>query len=304
MELRVLRYFLAGAQEESISDAAKRLHITQPTLSRQLMELEDELGMKLFHRGGRNQKIALTEPGRFLRQRAQEIIVLADKTEAAFSAGKKAGLAGVYIAAVAGETDAVRLLARSARVLQEKYPQIRYQTFSGDAEAVEEHLEKGVADFGLLLGSVDPVQYDFLTLPIRNTWGVLIPRDTPLAQRESIRAEDLWDKPLIVSQQKTSGKQLSRWLKKDPAEFNVAATYNLPYNAYLMAAEGLGCALVLDNLINVSGSGEVCFRPLEPRLEVEVHLVWKKYRQFSRAAELFLSQLRKMVDQAHGRIPA
>ena len=292
MELRVLRYFLAVAREESITDAAERLHITQPTLSRQLMDLEEELGVKLFDRGRRSRKITLTEAGMFLRKHAEEIVLLADKTAAAFSASDEAVTGDVYVAA--GETDAVRLLARAARTLQTEHPHIRYHMFSGDGATVEEQLDKGLADFGLLLGPFDPTRYEHLTLPVRDTWGVLMRRDAPLAALESIKAEDLWDKPLIFSRQITSGDQLFRWLKKEPSEVNVAAYYNLVYNSSLMTEEGLGYTLLLDKLVNVSGDSKLCFRPLEPRLEAEVHLVWKKYQVFSQAAKLFLAQLKTM----------
>lgn len=292
MELRVLRYFLAVAAEENITEAAQRLHITQPTLSRQMMELEEELGVRLFVRGRRSRTITLTEAGIFLRKRAEEIVLLADKTEAAFAASGVVG--DVYVAA--GETDAVRLLVRAARLLREQNPHIRCHVFSGDGATVEERLEKGLADFGVLLGPFDPARFDCLTLPVKDTWGVLTRRDSSLAEGESVRAEDLWDKPLILSRQVTSGSQLFRWLKKEPAELNVAAYYNLAYNSSLMAAEGLGCALILDKLIHLSGDSELCFRPLEPRLEIEVHLVWKKHQVFSKAAELFLAQLRKIIE--------
>lgn len=292
MELRVLRYFLAVAAEENITEAAQRLHITQPTLSRQMMELEEELGVRLFVRGRRSRTITLTEAGIFLRKRAEEIVLLADKTEAVFAASGVAG--DVYVAA--GETDAVRLLVRAARLLREQNPHIRCHVFSGDGATVEERLEKGLADFGVLLGPFDPARFDCLTLPVKDTWGVLTRRDSSLAVGESVRAEDLWDKPLILSRQVTSGSQLFRWLKKEPAELNVAAYYNLAYNSSLMAAEGLGCALILDKLIHLSGDSELCFRPLEPRLEIEIHLVWKKHQVFSKAAELFLAQLRKIIE--------
>lgn len=294
MELRVLRYFLAVAREENITDAAERLHITQPTLSRQMMDLEEELGAKLFERGRRSRKISLTEAGMFLRKRAEEIVLLADKTEAAFSVSGEAIAGDVYV--VAGETDAIRLLARTAQTLQEEYPQIRYHVFSGDGAEVEERLDKGLADFGLILGPFDPAKYDFLTLPVRDVWGVLMRRDAPLAEKDGVQAEDLWDKPLLLSRQITSGDQLFRWMKKEPSELNVTAYYNLAYNSSLMTREGLGYTLTLDKLINTSGDSELCFRPLEPRLELDIHVVWKKYQSFSRAAELFLARLKQLAE--------
>ena len=294
MELRVLRYFLAVAREESVTAAAERLSITQPTLSRQLLDLEEELGVKLFNRGRRSRRVTLTEAGLFLRKHAEEIILIADKTQAAFSSVGEDVTGDVYVAA--GETDAIRLLARAARRLQEEQPHIRYHVFSGDGAEVEEHLDKGLADFGIILGPFDPVRYDSLTLPVKDTWGVLMRRDAPLAAQDSVRAKDLWDKPLILSRQITSGDQLFRWMKRKQSELNVAAYYNLAYNSSLMTEEGLGYTLMLDKLIHVSGDSALCFRPLEPRLEIELHVVWKKYQVFSKAAEMFLSRLRQMVE--------
>ena len=295
MELRVLRYFLAVAREGNITDAAERLHITQPTLSRQMMDLEEELGVKLFSRGRRSRSITLTEAGTFLRKHAEEIVLIADKTEAAFSGTDKVIAGDVYVAA--GETDATRLLARTAGLLQKEHPLIRYHVSSGDSQYVEEELDKGIADFGVVLGPVNPVKYDFLTLPVKDVWGVLMRRDAPLALRESIRAEDLWDKPLILSRQVTSGDLLFRWLRKEPSELNVAAYYSLAYNSSLMTEEGLGYTLMLDKLINTSVDSELCFRLLEPRLEIESHVLWKKYQVFSKAAELFLARLRQMIPE-------
>ena len=290
MELRVLRYFLAVAREESISEAAERLHVTQPTLSRQLMDLEEELGVRLFERARRSRKIVLTEAGTFLRRHAEEIVLLADKTEAAFaSAGE--GIAGdVYVAA--GETEAVRLLAKAAGLLHREHPQIRHHVSSGDGLYVEDQLDKGLADFGLMLGPVNPEKYEVLPLPHRDVWGVLMQKTSPLAERKTIQNTDLWSKPLILSRQSVSYGQLIRWLGRELAEVNVVGYYSLAYNASLMTEEGLGYTLTLDGLINTAGDSPLCFRPLEPRLELEANLVWKKYQSFSRAAELFLAELK------------
>ncbi len=290
MELRVLRYFLAVAREENISEAAERLHVTQPTLSRQLMDLEEELGVKLFERARRSRKIVLTEAGTFLRRHAEEIVLLADKTEAAFvSAGED--IAGdVYVAA--GETEAVRLLAKAAGLLHREHPQIRHHISSGDGLYVEDQLDKGLADFGLMLGPVNPEKYEVLPLPHRDVWGVLMQKTSPLAEKEAIQNTDLWSEPLILSRQSVSYGQLIRWLGREPTELNVVGYYSLAYNASLMTEEGLGYTLTLDGLINTAGDSPLCFRPLEPRLELEANLVWKKYQSFSRAAELFLAELR------------
>ena len=290
MELRVLRYFLAVTKAESVSGAAELLNITQPTLSRQLMDLESELGVTLFQRGRRNHKVTLTEAGTFLRKHAEEIVLLADKTEAAFTASGDSVTGDIYICA--GETDAMRLLARAAQKLQERCPRIHYHISSGDGADVEEQLDKGLADFGILLGVVDRSRYEAQALPFGDRWGVLARRDDPLAQLESIRPKDLYGKPLILSRQTVSNGQILRWLNKPKEELNIVATYSLAYNAALMTAEGVGYTLTLDKLI---GNVDLCFRPLENSPELPVYLVWKKYQAFSRAANLFLNQFRQEI---------
>lgn len=295
MELRVLRYFLAVAKSESVSGAAELLNITQPTLSRQLMDLENELGVTLFQRGRRNHKVALTEAGIYLRKHAEEIIILADKTAAAFTASGDSVTGDIYICA--GETDAVRLLARTAKKLQERCPRIHYHISSGDSAVVEEQLDKGLADFGILLGVVDRNRYEAQALPFRDSWGVLARRGDPLARLKTIRPNDLYGKPLILSRQTVSDAQILRWLNKPKEELNIVATYSLVYNAALMTAEGFGYTLTLDNLIHASGNSDLCFRPLANSPELPVYLVWKKYQAFSRAANLFLNQFRQEITE-------
>ena len=297
MELRVLRYFLAVAKTQSVSGAAELLNITQPTISRQLMDLEKELGVTLFRRGRRNQKVTLTEAGTFLRKHAEEIVLLADKTEAAFSLSGDAVTGDIYICA--GETDAVRFLARTAKKLQERCPRIHYRISSGDSADVEERLDKGLADFGVMLGVVNMSRYEVQALPIKDKWGVLMRRDDPLAECETIRPQDLRDKPLILSRQTVSNAQILRWLDRPTEELNIVATYSLVYNAALMAAEGFGYTLALDGLIHVSGDGDLCFRPLEKSPELPIYLVWKKYQAFSKASTLFLEQFRREITEAN-----
>lgn len=295
MELRVLRYFLALTKTRSVSGAAELLNLTQPTLSRQLMDLEQELGVTLFRRGRRNQKVTLTEEGAFLRKHAEEIVLLADKTKAAFSLSADNITGDIYLCA--GETDAVRFLARTATKLQERCPRIHYHISSGDSADVEERLDKGLADFGILLGIVNASRYDALALPVRDRWGVLMRRDAPLAELEAIEPKDLYDKPLILSRQSTSNAQVFRWLNRPREELNIVASYSLAYNAALMTAEGFGYTIALDKLIHVSGNDNLCFRPLAHSPELPVHLVWKKYQVFSRAAALFLEQFRREISE-------
>lgn len=289
MELRVLRYFLAVAREETISGAAEALHVTQPTLSRQMMELEEELGKTLFLRGKR--KITLTEEGMFLRKRAQEIVALVEKTETAFSAAEDHISGDVYIGG--GETDAMRLIARVAHGLQATHPHIAYHLFSGNAENVTERLDKGLVDFGLLIEPADLTKYDFIRLPVTDVWGVLMRKDSPLTEKRTIKAADLEGLPLLCSQQSLVHNEISGWMGTNYEKLNIVTTYNLLYNASLMVEEGMGCALCLDKIIRTSGDSPLCFRPLEPRLEVGLVVVWKKYQIFSRAAAKFLEYLHK-----------
>ena len=291
MDLRVLRYFLAVAREQNISAAAQSLHLTQPTLSRQLRELEEELGRQLLVRGGR--KVTLTEDGMLLRRRAEEILELVDRTEREVARPDEAVSGDVFIGT--GETDGVRQLARAAGRVRRSCPGVRFHIVSGDAADVCERLDRGLLDFGVLLGDIDKARYHYMELPMRDTWGVLMRRDSPLAAWESVSPRDLWDKPLILSRQADNKSGLYRWLGREPEQLNTVATYNLIYNASLMVDEGLGYALALDKLVNTEGS-DLCFRPLEPGFELGMYLVWKKSRVFSRAAELFLERLKEQLD--------
>ena len=299
MDLRVLQYFLAVAREESISAAAQSLHLTQPTLSRQLKELEEELGKQLLIRG--NRRITLTEEGMLLRKRAEEILDLVRRTEKEVTQSDDLVGGEVYIGT--GETDGMRQIARTANQIQREHPGIQFHIVSGDAMDVCERLDKGLLDFGILLGDFDRIKYHYMELPMQDVWGVLMQRSSPLAGKETVTPQDLWDKPLILSRQMGNKSGLYRWLQKEPAELHTVATYNLIYNASLMVDEGMGYAFTLDKLVNTRGSN-LCFRPLEPRMELGMCLVWKKYQVFSKAAELFLSRLRQQVETKNSTLPA
>lgn len=299
MDLRVLQYFLAVAREESISAVAQSLHLTQPTLSRQLKELEEELGKQLLIRG--NRRITLTEEGMLLRKRAEEILDLVRRTEKEVTQSDDLVGGEVYIGT--GETDGMRQIARTANQIQREHPGIQFHIVSGDAMDVCERLDKGLLDFGILLGDFDRIKYHYMELPMQDVWGVLMQRSSPLAGKETVTPQDLWDKPLILSRQMGNKSGLYRWLQKEPAELHTVATYNLIYNASLMVDEGMGYAFTLDKLVNTRGSN-LCFRPLEPRMELGMCLVWKKYQVFSKAAELFLSRLRQQVETKNSPLPA
>lgn len=294
MELRVLEYFLAVAREQNITAAAESLHISQPALSTQLKNMEDELGKQLLIRGVKgSRKVILTEEGMILRKRAEEILSLVKRTENEITQSDDTIAGNVFIGT--GETEIVRLFAKIAKKLQTKYPDIRYHISSGNAEHVLEYLDKGLIDFGLLFTEIDPQKYEAITVPIKDTWGVLMRKDSPLAEKETICPEDLWDKPLIVSHQKGDNLYLGRWLQREESELHIVATYNLLFNASLLVDEGLGYALCYDKLINTHGSN-LCFRPFAPQLQASGFIVWKKYQIFSKAANVFLQSLRELLE--------
>lgn len=289
MDIRVLQYFLAVAREESITRAAETLHMTQPPLSRQLKDLENEVGKQLLIRGSK--KVTLTEDGMLLRKRAEEMIALMEKTKSELSTSDENINGEIYMGS--GETEAVSTIAKVAKNLQKEHPLIRYHIYSGDAEHIVERLDKGLIDFGLLVEPFDNSKYDFIRLPVKDTWGVLMRKDSPLAEKESICAEDLWDKPLIISHQTTISNEMISWLRKDISQLNIVATYDLLYNASRFVKMGFGYVIALDKLINTSGDSNLCFRPLYPASEAGLCIVWKKYQVFSRAAEQFLREIQK-----------
>ncbi len=292
MELRVLQYFLAVAREQNISAAAESLHLSQPTLSTQLKAMEEELGKQLLIRGTKgSRKVTLTEEGIILRKRAEEILSLVKRTEDEITHSDDTVVGDVYIGA--GETDIVRFFAKAAKKIQKQYPDIHFHISSGNAEYVLEYLDKGLIDFGLLFGTVDTQKYDFLPIPAKDAWGVLMRKDSPLAEKDFICPQDLWDKPLIISHQQGEDQYLSQWLQRELSGLNVVATYNLVFNASLLVDEGIGYALCLNQLINTSGS-HLCFRPLSPKLEASACIVWKKYQVFSRAARVFFRELQEL----------
>ncbi len=291
MEIRVLRYFLAVAREGTIIKAAESLHVTQPTLSRQLQDLEEELGQTLFIRS--NRTITLTQEGMLLRKRAEEIMEMVNKTEADFSSmGKNIG-GSVHIGG--GESDAMKLVAGTIKELMEDYPDIRYHIFSGNAEDVIERLDKGILDFGILIQPVDISKYNYVTLPAKDVWGVVMRKDSQLAEKDAVTLPDLQGIPLICSriaiQQSTVKNGCTEWFGKKFEKMNVVATYNLIYNAALLVDAGVGYALALEKLVNVTEHSNLCFRPFDPRLESGLNIVWKKYQIFSKAAEIFLERI-------------
>ena len=297
MELRVLQYFIAIAREQSIVRAAKSLHLSQPTLSTQIKAMEKELGKQLLIRGTKgSRKVTLTEEGMILRKRAEEILNLVQKAQREISLSDKVIVGDVYIGT--GETDAVRIIAKAAQELYKTYPGIHYHISSGNAQFVIEQLDKGLIDFGIIFGPIDQTKYNFIEMPFKDTWGVLMLQDSPLAAKAAISPEDLWNKPLIISQQANAQGGLAAWMKKELSELEIVATYNLLFNASLMVEEGLGYAIGLDKIIHTSGNSNLCFRPLTPKREAGMSIIWKKYQVFSKASEKFMQKMKEMPEIA------
>lgn len=293
MEIRVLRYFLTVAREGNITKAADVLHVTQPTLSRQLKDLEQELDKKLFIRSSHS--IILTDEGMLLRNRAEEIVNMVDKLEAEFSSMEETIGGDVYIGG--GETEAMKHIARVAKDVQLRYPNIRYHLYSGNEEDITERLDKGLLDFGILIQPADISKYNYLNMPAKDVWGVVMRKDSPLALKESIQAADLLNVPLICSRQAMkqtfSKNEFADWFGEDFHKLNIVTTYNLAYNAAIMVEEGVGYAITLDKIVNTSTNSNLCFRPLQPRLESGLNIVWKKHHVLSAAADAFLKELQE-----------
>ncbi|WP_394557819.1 LysR family transcriptional regulator [Priestia aryabhattai] len=297
MEIRVLRYFLTVAREGNITKATDVLHVTQPTLSRQLKDLEQELGKKLFIRSSHS--IILTDEGMLLRNRAEEIVNMVDKLEAEFSSMEETIGGDIYIGG--GETEAMKHIARVAKDVQVRYPNIRYHLYSGNEEDITERLDKGLLDFGILIQPADISKYNYLNIPAKDVWGVVMRKDSPLALKESIQAADLLNVPLICSRQAMkqtfSKNEFADWFGEDFHKLNIVTTYNLAYNAAIMVEEGVGYAITLDKIVNTSTNSNLCFRPLQPRLESGLNIVWKKHHVLSAAADAFLKELQGEFSQ-------
>lgn len=295
MEIRVLKYFLAIANQGSITAAANSLHLTQPTLSRQIQDLEKELKQKLLIRG--KYKVTLTPEGLMLKKRAEEIIEMVEKTKAEFNSINDIISGDIYIGC--GETDSMKYIAEIMKELRDEYPNIKFHIHSGNAEDVTEKLDKGLLDFGLLIQPIDLSKYDYITMPQKDIWGVIMPKNSPLAKKNVIKIDDLIDVPIIASRQMSKKYSAESgfldWFGEKFDYLNIAATYNLVYNAAIMVDNGIGYAITLDKLVNITNNTNVCFRPLSPKLESGLDIVWKKNQVFSPAAKLFLQKLKEKL---------
>ncbi len=286
MEFRVLKYFLMVAREENITKAAALLHLTQPTLSRQLMQLEAELGVKLFHRS--KHSIILTEDGMLLKRRAQEIVSLSDKTVQELS-HKEDVLSG-EIAIGCGETKNMLFLSEQIKKFRQKYPLVQFSIHSAIADDIKERIEKGVLDIGLLMEPVDVGKYEFIRMPQKEKWGILVRKDSELAAKESINPKDLTNVPLIMVKRELVKNELASWFGDYYEGLQIAATYNLILNAASMVERGVGVALCFD--LGAAFYEDLCFIPLAPTLETGSVLVWKKNQTLGAATSQFMRCLR------------
>ena len=288
MELRTMRYFLAVAREENMTRAAEFLHVTQPTLSKSLKSLEEELGKKLFVRHSFH--IELTEEGVLLRKRAEDLVSMADKIQTEFLSLDDVLGGEIYLGLA--ESYQIRYLAAEIKTLKNTYPDLRYHITSGDTEQVTEKLDKGVIDFAVLAEEPNTEKYHYLTFPKADVWGVVMPEDCPLAGKPSISADDLTGLPLFCSEQGWS-KDIAKWCGNKIDELHLEGSFRLSYNGSLFVKEGLGYLLTFEHLIDTSSDSGLTFRPLTPKLETKLYLIWKKYQVFTPIAEKMLEKLRE-----------
>lgn len=289
MEIRVLKYFLMVAREENITKAAALLHITQPTLSRQLMQLEEELGVKLFHRS--KHSIILTEDGMLLKRRAQEMVSLSDKTVQELS--HKDDMLSGEIAIGCGETRSMMFLSEQIRHFQQKYPLVQFNIHSAIADDIKERMEKGILDMGLLAEPVDINKYEFARMPQKEQWGILTRRDSELALKKHICPKDLTEVSLLMVKRDLVKNELSSWFGEYYEQLHISATYNLIINATAMVRGRVGTALCFD--LGIKYHDDLCFVPLMPVLETGSVLVWKKNQAMSKISRHFLQTIKNAI---------
>lgn len=287
MEIRVLRYFLEIAREGNMTRAAEILHVSQPTLSKQMKELELTLGKKLFRR--RSTSVSLTDEGMLLRKRAEDILDMVDKTVNEFQ--ELDNVTGGDVVIGCAESYYICYLARIIREFQQKYPRLRYHVKSGDTSQVTEKLDRGLYDFAVIVEPPDLSKYNYLVIPEADTWGLLMRKDNPLAEKSVIHVDDLYGLPIFCSEQ-AAKVDLPRWCGEKIDELQIAGTFTLFYNGAIFVQEGLGCMLTFDKLADTSIDSPLCFRPIEPALKTQMYVIWKKYQVFTPIAELLLQQFK------------
>ena len=293
MEIRVLRYFLEIAREENMTRAAQRLHISQPSLSKQMKELETELGKKLFVRS--NYSIHLTEEGMLLRKRAEDLLSLADKITNEFQTMDDITGGDVFIGCA--ESHLIKYLAQAVGRLNRRYPGIHYHITSGDTKQVTEKLNRGLFDMAFIVEPPDLSRYNYLEVPETDTWGAIMRKDCPLAEKDSVTIDDLLPYPIFCSEQ-SAKSDLPRWCGEKADQLNIMATFNLSNNGAVFVKEGLGICLTFDRLIETTPDSGICFRPITPILHTKMYVIWKKYQVFTAVSKLLLEEITKIISPA------
>lgn len=293
MEIRVLRYFLEIAREENMTRAAQRLHISQPSLSKQMKELETELGKKLFVRS--NYSIHLTEEGMLLRKRAEDLLSLADKITNEFQTMDDITGGDVFIGCA--ESHLIKYLAQAVGRLNRRYPGIHYHITSGDTEQVTEKLNRELFDIAFIVEPPDLSRYNYLEVPEADTWGAIMRKDCPLAEKDSVTIDDLLPYPIFCSEQ-SAKSNLPRWCGEKAGHLNIMATFNLSNNGTVFVKEGLGICLTFDRLIETTPDSDICFRPITPILHTKMYVIWKKYQVFTTVSKLLLEEITKIISPA------
>lgn len=297
MEIRVLKYFLAVVQEESITRAAKVLHITQPTLSRQIAQMEEEMGVKLFDRGTR--KIVLTNEGLLLRRRAEEIMELVDKTERELA--RQDEMVEGTVALGCGDLAAVQAMPELIRGFHERYPAVTFELYTATADHIKERMDRGVTDVGLLLEPINKEKYDYIQINNREQWVVVMPPDSPLAGLEAVSPKDLRGLPLILPNRLNVQSELARWFGDEFERLNVLFTSNLPSNSSVMVHSGLAYSIIIRGSVSFWDPEKITWRPLSPELLAPSVLAWRRKQPFSLAAEKFIDYAKESLRAEWGR---
>lgn len=287
MEIRVLRYFLEIARENNMSRAAETLHVSQPTLSKQMKDLESELGKKLFRRGSTG--ITLTDEGMLLRKRAEDILAMVDKTADEFR--ELDNITGGEVHIGCAESYLIKYLAQVIKDFRENYPRFCYHLTSGNTEQVVERLDRGLIDFAFIVEPPNLEKYNYIEIPGTDIWGLVIRKDHPLSEKREIIFEDLVGIDLICSVQGMKF-DIARWCGEKTDQLNLVGTVNLCYNGGVFVKEGLGCMLTFEHLVNTGSDSDLCFCPLAPQLETKMYIIWKKYQIFTPIAELLLDEFK------------
>lgn len=293
MELRVLKYFVETARQASITKASQMLNVTQPTMSRQIKDLEYELGQTLFERT--NYSIKLTPAGELLYKHAEDILAMAERTKQDFLDLKEPEIEGC-VAIGAAESKNISFIADSIKQVQAEHPKVRFDFYSGDTERVEERLDKGLFSFGVIVENVNLEKYNCLTLSLYDGWGLIMRADNPLSQKKQIELSDVLALPIICSRQALRVDQ-PKWFGDRMGDLQVVATTDLSYNGSVLVKQGLGNLLTFDGIIDTSPKSALCFRPLYPPLKNQMHIIWRKFQVFTRAEEIFLKNLKDRLEK-------